>query len=127
MKHNRRLVRTTAGVLGAGLVLMGCAEAQRAIDGAQSVIATAQVLVQACSEASVAWSPEASIADATAGLGSAVGSVSEALAVDSSLPGAANLLSSLESALLDLEGAQQKGAAAASTAAVKSACALVGG
>ena len=127
MKMTRATMMTAAGMLGTGLLLTGCAEAQQAIDGAQSVVATAQVLIQACSEASVAWSPDASVADATAGLQSAMGNVDEALAADPSLPGAASLLSSLESALVDLENAQESAAAMASTAAVKSACALVGG
>lgn len=116
-----------AGVLGASVLLTACAEAQQAIDGAQSVIATAQVLAEACSEASIAWSPDASVADATAGLESALGIVDEALAANPSLPGADDLLASLESALLDREGAQDTATAAASTAAVQSACSLIGG
>ena len=46
---------------------------------------------------------------------------------DPSLPGAASLLSQLETALQDLEGAQDTAGAAASTAAIQTACSLVGG
>ncbi len=126
-KKNRKLMRVAAGALGAGLLLTGCGQAQDAIEQAQALVSTAQVLVQACSEASVAWSPDASMDQATSGLQSAVGNVNEALAADPTLPGAATLLSQLESALGDLQGAQDTAAAAASTAAIKSACSLLGG
>lgn len=127
MRMNTRFAAVSAGVLGAGLLLTGCSTAQQAIDGAQSVISTAQVLSQACSEASVAWSPDATAAEATAGLQRAVGSVDEALALDPSLPGAATLLTQLQSALTELEGSQQGAATAVSTAALETACSLVGG
>ncbi len=117
----------TAGMLGAGLLLTGCGQAQDAIDQAQALVSTAQVLAQACSEASVAWEPGASIDTATSGLESALGNVNEALTADPTLPGAATLLSQLESALGDLQGAQDTAAAAASTAAIQTACSLIGG
>ena len=120
-------MRTAAGALGAGLLLTGCGQAQEAIDQAQSLVSTAQVLIQACSDASVAWSPDASVDQATTGLQIALGSVDQALASDPSLPGAASLLTQLETALQDLEGAQDTAAAAASTAAIQTACSLVGG
>lgn len=116
-----------AGTLGAGMLLAGCSQAQQALDSAQSVINTAQVLVQACSEASVAWSPDASVAEATAGLQSAVASVDEALTTNPDLIGATTLLSSLQSALVDLQNVDDLAATAVSTAAVKSACSVVAG
>lgn len=126
-KKKTKLISVTAGVLGAGLLLTGCGQAQDAIDQAQSLVSTVQVLAQACTEASVAWEPGASVDSATTGLESAVGNVSEALASDPTLPGAATLLSQLESALGDLQGAQDTAAAAASTAAIQTACSLIGG
>jgi hypothetical protein len=126
-RKRTRLISSSVGVIGAGFILTGCGQAQEAIDQAQSLISTAQVLAQACTEASVAWEPGASIDSATSGLESAVGNVNEALMADPTLPGAATLLSQLESALSDLQGAQDTAAAAASTAAIKSACSLIGG
>lgn len=126
-KKRTKVFSVTAGMLGAGLLLTGCGQAQDAIDQAQAVVSTAQVLAQACSEASVAWEPGASIDSATSGLESALGNVNEALTADPTLPGAATLLSQLESALGDLQGAQDTADAAASTAAIQTACSLIGG
>lgn len=127
IKSKTKLMSATAGVLGAGLLLTGCGQAQNAIDQAQSLVSTVQVLSQACTEASAAWSPDASIDSATSGLESAVSNVNEALVADPTLPGATELLSQLETALGDLQGAQDTAAAAASTAVIKSACSLIGG
>lgn len=126
-KQRNRLIVATAGMFGAGLILTGCGQAQDAIDQAQSLVSTVQALSQACSEAAIAWEPGASIDSATSGLESAVGSMNEALTADPTLPGAATLLSQLESALGDLQGVQDSAAATASTAALKSACSLIGG
>lgn len=126
-KKKTKVISVTAGMLGAGLLLTGCGQAQEAIDQAQALVSTAQVLAQACSEASVAWEPGASIDTATSGLESALGNVNEALTADPTLPGAATLLTQLESALGDLQGAQDTADAAASTAAIQTACSLIGG
>jgi hypothetical protein len=126
-KKTTKEISVTAGMLGAGLLLTGCGQAQDAIDQAQALVSTAQVLAQACSEASVAWEPGASIDTATSGLESALGNLNEALTADPTLPGAATLLTQLESALGDLQGAQDTAAAAASTAAIQTACSLIGG
>lgn len=125
-KQRNRLVVATAGILGAGLILTGCGQTQDANNQAESAVSTVQqTLDQACLEASAAWEPGVSIDSAISGLESAVGSVNAALAADPTLPGAATLLSQLESALVDLQGAEDT--AAASTAAIKSACSLIGG
>lgn len=127
MVNKGRTLMISAGTLGAGLLLAGCSQAQQALDSAQSIINSAQVLVQACSDASIAWSPDASVAEATAGLQSAVSSVDAALAENPSLPGATNLLSSLQSALADLKNIDNPAAQVASITVVQSACNLVSG
>ena len=127
MKNRKFVAVASAGAIGASLMLTGCSEAQQAIDQAQGLVETAQVLSQACEEAAVAWSPGASVAEATEGLSSAASAVDQALASDPSLPGAANLLAELESALVQVEGAKDGAAITASTAAVQLACNAFGG
>lgn len=117
----------SSGAIGVSLLLTGCSEAQQAIDEAQGLVETAQVLSQACNDASVAWSPGASVAEATDGLSTAANAVDQALANDPSLPGAANLLAELEAALVQVEGARDGAAIDASTAAVQLACSAFGG
>jgi hypothetical protein len=119
-----RVVRwSVAGAVVLGL--SGCAEAQQAVDAAQSLVDSASTLVQACESASVAWEPGATVAEATTGIEQASEELSAAVADGVSIAGAQEVLAALDRALVDLQGVQQDAGISATTAALQSACALV--
>jgi hypothetical protein len=119
-----RVVRwSVAGAVVLGL--SGCAEAQQAVDAAQSLVDSASTLVQACESASVAWEPGATVAEATTGIEQASEELSAAVAEGVSIAGAQEVLAALDRALVDLQGVQQDAGISATTAALQSACALV--
>lgn len=120
----RRILRwSAAGALVLGL--SGCAEAQQAVDAAQSLVDSASTLVQACESASVAWEPGATVAEATTGIQQASDELSAAVAEGVTIAGAQEVLAALDRALADLQGVQQDAGLSATTAALQSACALV--
>lgn len=120
----RRAIQwSAAGALA--LALSGCAEAQQAVDAAQSLVDGASTLVQACESASVAWEPGATVAEATSGVEQASEQLSGAVEEGVSIAGAQEVLSALDGALVDLQGVQQDAGVSAATAALQSACALV--
>jgi hypothetical protein len=120
----RRVIRwSAAGALVLGL--SGCAEAQQAVDAAQSLVDGASTLVQACESASVAWEPGATVAEATSGIERASEKLTAAVEEGVSIAGAQEVLAALDSALADLQGVQQDAGKSATTAALQSACALV--
>lgn len=102
--------------------LAGCAEAQQAIDSAQAIVGTADALTQACSSASVAWTPGVSVADAQAGLTQASEELSAAAGAGATITGAQQILDALEQSLQELEQMQQA-ALPTSLDLVETACA----